>query len=341
MSAARGRTLAPLLKRALFHSGVLALARLARQRVRGVVLRYHALTEDAGEVLYAAPDICLPVAAFRLQMAFVKRAYSVVALDVLVDVLERGGKLPPRALTITFDDGYADNHRLGLPVLRALGLPATVYVATGSVSGAAPFWVAAVRALVLSAQGPALEVAGREPIPLGPGAERGAAAQALSRALVPLPATERAELLAGAAAGAGVDLHTVLAGTMVTWEQIRELHAAGWTIGAHTVTHSNVALAAPDDAERDILGSRDALAAAIGVPVHHFCYPNTGGQHRYFSPEVAELLRRRGFRSATTSQPGALRPGADRFQLPRLGVSPRLGPVSELAAALERQRLAA
>jgi peptidoglycan/xylan/chitin deacetylase (PgdA/CDA1 family) len=107
------------------------------------------------------------------------------------------------------------------------------------------------------------------------------------------------------------------------------------------VTHSNVALASSDEAERDILGSRDALAAAIGAPVHHFCYPNTGGQHRYFSAEVADLLRRHGFRSATTSRPGALRPGTDPFQLPRLGISPRLAQVSELAAALERQRLAA
>ena len=88
-------------------------------------------------------------------------------------------------------------------------------------------------------------------------------------------------------------------------------------------------------------GSRDALAAALGTPIEHFCYPNSGGQHRYVSPEVVEILRRHGFRSATTSRPGALRPDADRFQLPRLGVSPRLGPVVELATALERQRLAA
>jgi peptidoglycan/xylan/chitin deacetylase (PgdA/CDA1 family) len=341
MSGGGQRTFAPLLKRALFHSGLLALARLARQRVRGVVLRYHALTDDEAEVLYAAPDICLPVPVFRLQMAFVKRAYTVVSLDDLVGALERGQTLPPRALSITFDDGYADNHRLALPVLRALGLPATVYVATGSVSGAAPFWVAAVRAVVLSATGPVLEVPGHEPIALGVAGDRGAAAKALSRTLVPLAAPDRAELLAATATAAGVDLHTLLAGTMVTWEQVRELHGAGWTIGAHTVTHSNVALAPPDDAEREILGSRDALAAAIGVPIHHFCYPNTGGQHRYFSSEVASMLRRHGFRSATTSRPGALRPDADRFELPRLGVSPRLGPVSELAAALERQRLAA
>ncbi|HEV7733125.1 MAG TPA: polysaccharide deacetylase family protein [Candidatus Binatia bacterium] len=331
----------PLVKRALYHSGLLGLARMARQRVRGVVLRYHALTDGPGDVLYAAPDICMPVAAFRLQMAFVKRAYTVLALDDLVDAVARGGKLPPRTLAITFDDGYADNHRLGMPVLQRLGLPATVYVATGCVDGGPVFWVGAVRALAMSAVGPVLELPGHAPIPLGPPQQRGPAVKALTRALVPLAAPARAELLAMAAAGAGVDLDRLLAGTMLTWNQTRELAAAGWTIGAHTVTHSNVALIDPAEAEAEIMASRDAIAAAVGAQVCHFCYPNTGGQHQYFSPQVVEILKRNGFHSATTSKPGALRPGADPFLLPRLGVSPRLAEVTELAAALERQRLAA
>jgi peptidoglycan/xylan/chitin deacetylase (PgdA/CDA1 family) len=330
---------AALLKQALYHSGLLRLARMARQRVRGVVLRYHALTEGPAPVLYAAPDICLPVELFRLQMAFAKRAYSVVSLVELVDALEQGTRLPRRALAVTFDDGYADNHVLGLPVLRALHLPATVYVATGSVAGGAPFWVGAVRALVLSARGSTLAMPDGTAIALE--GDRAGAVKELTRALVPMAASQRAELLARVAEDAGVDLHGVLAKTMLTWEQIRELHAAGWVIGAHTVTHSNVALIAPEEAEREMLGSRDALAAAIGGPVQHFCYPNTGGRHQYFSHDTGALLRRLGFRSATTSRPGALHPDVDRFALPRLGVSPRLGPVSALAVALERQRLAA
>src|SRR5213593_960362 len=129
-------------KRMLHHSGLLALARLARSRVRALVLRYHALTDGPSDVLYAAPSICLPVEAFR------RRAYTVVPLDELVAALARGGKLPPRALAITFDDGYADNHRLAFPVLQALELPATLYVTTGSLDGGPPLWMSAVRALV-------------------------------------------------------------------------------------------------------------------------------------------------------------------------------------------------
>jgi peptidoglycan/xylan/chitin deacetylase (PgdA/CDA1 family) len=333
--------MARVAKRMLHHSGLLALARLARARVRGVVLRYHAITETAAPVVYAAPDICLAVDAFRLQMAFVRRAYTVLPLDALVDAVVGGGKLPSRALAVTFDDGYADNRRLALPVLRALGLPATVYVATGAVQDRAPFWVAAVRAIALGTADVELPLPDGSVVRLdGPGAREGAA-KALTRALVPLSSAARAAWLDDAAARHRVDVAAALAGTMLDWAGVRELASAGWTIGAHTITHSNVALVDPAVAEAEIAGSRDALEAAIGTPVRHFCYPNSGGRHAYFGPAVTEVLRKTGFRSATTSRPGALRPGADPFLLPRLGVSPRLAPVAELATAMERQRLAA
>jgi peptidoglycan/xylan/chitin deacetylase (PgdA/CDA1 family) len=156
-----------------------------------------------------------------------------------------------------------------------------------------------------------------------------------------MAAEDRAAWLVSSARSAGVDLVRTLAGTMLDWPQIRELAAADWTIGAHTVTHSNVALVDPARAEREIAESRDALAAAIGAPVRHFCYPNSGGQHTYFGPAVTEILQRLGFRAATTSRPGALKPGTDPFLVPRLGVSPRLAPVADFATAMERQRLAA
>jgi peptidoglycan/xylan/chitin deacetylase (PgdA/CDA1 family) len=326
-------------KRVLFHSGLLALARQLRQRERAVILRYHAVT-DGSDVSYAAPDICLPVAALRLQMAFVKRAYRPVRFDTLVTALHSGGALPPRALAVTFDDGYADNFRLALPVLRALDIPATVYVATGGLDDGDPFWVAAVRVLVLRARD-VLEVPGMAPLAVAAAGDRSAVAKTLVRMLVPLGATERRERLAGAAAAAGVDLRDALRGTMLTTPEVRALHAAGWTIGAHTVTHGNVALMAAGEAEREIVESRDALAAASGAPVVHFCYPNTGGQHQYYSTAVAATLKRLGFRSGAISGSAAISPRVDPYFIPRLGVSPRLAPVVELAAAVERRRLAA
>ena len=328
-------------KRLLHHGGLLMLARLARQRTRALVLRYHAITPTAEEVLYAAPSICLSAQAFRVQMRFLKRAYRVLPLDELVHAMQRGGKLPPRAVAITFDDGYADNYLLAGPVLRDLGLPATVYVSTGTLDGGPPLWMSVCRAVVLLAAGDRLRVPGLDPIPLGARPDRGDAVRTLTRALVPLDPAERAARLESAAASAGVDPTQALAGVMLTWDQVRALAAAGWTIGAHTVTHVNVALVAPRTAEAEIVASRDAVATATGKPCEHFAYTNAGGEAQYFGPAVADILRRSGFRSAVTSAPGAVHPGADLFLLPRIGVSPRLAQASDFAAALERQRLAA
>jgi peptidoglycan/xylan/chitin deacetylase (PgdA/CDA1 family) len=326
-------------KRLLFHSGLLALARRRRRRERAIILRYHAIT-DGPDVCYAAPDICLPVQALRLQMAFARRAYRPVRFDELVAAMRVGGPLPPRALAVTFDDGYADNHRLALPVLRALEVPATIYVATGGLDDGEPFWVAAVRALVLAARDE-VRVPGLPPVAVGAVAGRAAVAKTIVRALVPLETTERRDRLAAAATAAAVDLRAALRGTMLTRSQVRELAEAGWTIGAHTVSHGNVALMSASDTEREIVESRDTLVQASGSPVVHFCYPNTGGQHRYYSDEVAATLRRHGFQSAAISGSAAIGPQVDPYFIPRLGVSPRLAPVVELAAAVERRRWAA
>ena len=147
-------------KRLLHHGGLLRLARLLRQRTRALVLRYHAITPSAHDVNYATPSICLSVEAFRVQMRFLKRAYRVVPLDDLVRAIAHGGKLPPRAVAVTFDDGYSDNYTLAGPVLRELQLPATVYLSTGTLDGGPPLWMSVCRVIGLCATGERLHVPG-------------------------------------------------------------------------------------------------------------------------------------------------------------------------------------
>src|SRR5436305_15020348 len=70
-----------------------------------------------------APDPLRPsepdAARFEAEMRNVARWFNVVALGRAVQGL-KDGSLPARALAVTFDDGYADNHDVALPILRRL-----------------------------------------------------------------------------------------------------------------------------------------------------------------------------------------------------------------------------
>lgn len=97
-----------------------------------VILMYHAIAapgERAGRYL-------VPLRQFRRQMAWLKSArYQVLALDELLDC-RRGHRLPPgRSVILTFDDGYADNRQLALPVLQKHGFSAIFFLVTASIGG--------------------------------------------------------------------------------------------------------------------------------------------------------------------------------------------------------------
>lgn len=97
-----------------------------------VVLHYHALNDKTGmeEIIAITPD------DFNWHMAYLKKAgYTVVALEDAVHYLSNGGKLPKKAVAISFDDGYMDNYEKAFPILRKYNYPATVFIATGEIGG--------------------------------------------------------------------------------------------------------------------------------------------------------------------------------------------------------------
>ena len=65
---------------------------------------------------------------FEEQMRYVAAHYNVISSWDLVRALREGYTLPPRALIITFDDGYMCFQDTAFPVLERLNLPVTLFV---------------------------------------------------------------------------------------------------------------------------------------------------------------------------------------------------------------------
>lgn len=82
-------------------------------------------------------------------------------------------------------------------------------------------------------------------------------------------------------------------------------------IGSHTVTHPILPMCDEAEAEHEIVESRSALEQLLGQPCLDFAFPNGD----YGAREIA-ILRRAGYRSARTIEPGWVGPDSDPFRLP-------------------------
>jgi peptidoglycan/xylan/chitin deacetylase (PgdA/CDA1 family) len=112
---------------------LLAPASVGADREPGLfVLIYHRVGAGAGL------ELDLPSETFHRQMRWLRDHADVVPLEAGLGRID-GGERPGRDLVaITFDDGYRDVHSRAWPALRDLGLPATLFLATGFLEGSAP-----------------------------------------------------------------------------------------------------------------------------------------------------------------------------------------------------------
>ena len=99
----------------------------------------------------------------------------------------------------------------------------------------------------------------------------------------------------------------MIGGWYLTWDQIRQMNAAGIEIGSHTVHHVSLASAFPAEAEHELLDSKTTLENELGHPIQFFCYPsgepfhNGTLQRRQF---ITNLLYQDGYVGALLD-PGA------------------------------------
>lgn len=286
------------------------------QGARLNVLIFHRVLPETDPLF---PDE-VDAARFDELLGWVKSWFNVLPLDEAARRLQEG-TLPARAAALSFDDGYADNHDVALPLLRKHGLPCSFFIATGFLDGGR-MWndtlIAAVRSSALEVldlrglqDGQGLDLGQHQ---LGDMPARRAVLGPLIHRVKYLPPEVRVACVNAIASRAEVRPPADL---MMTSEQVKALHRAGMQIGAHTVSHPILATLSPNEAADEIGRSRDTLAALLGANVDLFAYPN-GKPGKDYQPEVhPSLVRELGFSAAVSTRCAASRRGEDVFQIPR------------------------
>ncbi|MBI2893309.1 MAG: polysaccharide deacetylase family protein [Deltaproteobacteria bacterium] len=281
-----------------------------------ICLCYHRVLPVLGAT---DPWLVVGVDTFRRQLEAIGRTYEFVTARDLAREDLRGGKGRPLC-AITFDDGFADNLEHGLPVLRAIGAPATVFVSTDAVSGHGALWFERVGSAVSAAmrRGARADllaaVRALLDLTLDGFSDAVTVTRAVCAALKDLPTAERQgriealESQIGAAPPAELPRY-------LSWDDVGELDRAGWEIGSHTMTHPILPRTADARAREEIVGSREQIAQRIGRPPAGFAYPNGDCDDR-----IVAMVRDAGYEYAVVALPEQARP-SDPYRISRRCVS--------------------
>jgi len=251
--------------------------------------------------------------SFRERMLWVREWFNVLPLEEAVSALGRGA-LPTRALAITFDDGYADNATVALPILRGLGLHATFFVATQFVDGGRMFNDTVIER-VRRAKGDELDLSalGLGRYPIASLEQRRHVIEPILAKLKYLPAPDRLARVEQLAAQSKDALPDDL---MMTRAQLRSIASAGMGFGGHTRSHPILARIDDGAALHEMAEGREQLEAIVSQPVRLFAYPN-GKPRLDYTGAHARMARELGFVAAFSTAPGAAGSHDSLYELPR------------------------
>ena len=275
---------------------------------------------------------------------------SLVDLHAAIDA----GKVPPRAVVVTFDDGYANNLHHARPAMQRHRVPGTVFVASGYIGAPQEDWWDELDRLILHS--PKLPDPVRltsdgtqHDFPLNdaaafsglrrwrtrhwfaweqPPTPRHRAFLDIWKKLHGAPSVEsrgqamqQLRLQAGASAD-GRSTHRCC-----TLDELHQLAGRNGKaandgadlieIGAHTVHHPSLGHLSVPEQRREIFESKATLENIIQKPVTSFCYPYGKPEHQDYTADTISLLREAGFSRACANVQVPLRPTTDLYQLPR------------------------
>ncbi|NOT94920.1 MAG: polysaccharide deacetylase family protein [Nitrospira sp.] len=284
-----------------------------RREARLQILTYHRVNNERDSFFPATP-----ISVFAEQMQFLAEHYHVVALETAVELL-RKGDLPENSVAITFDDGYKDNYLHAFPILKRLGIPATIFLATGVIGTGRVLWHDQVFSAFRQTIKRALEGFGPQlaTFKISSLQDKLCAQQQVLGMLRRCGEDARTRWICQLTERLEVQPLMSDAGLMLNWEQVKRMVEGGIAIGSHTMTHPIMSKISSLQVQSEAVGSMKAIQEAVGVVPRTFAYPN--GTVEDFTPSVKAALREAGYVCAVTTIFGSNMRAQDPFELRRGG----------------------
>lgn len=216
-----------------------------------------------------------PVARFEAALRYIKRRYHPVTdAEVFAHRVE-GRPLPPRALHLSFDDGFSECYTVAFPLLQQYGIPCTLFVTSDWVDNKNMFYRNKVSLCIEAVQQLPRDAAKMVFTSLNNAVDTKLSSIGDFEGWIKSLEPKHEPVIDMAAKMLGIDTQDYLQTRKpyMAREQIRALHAAGFTIGAHTRSHTKLSLLSPEQIEAEIVGSARFVQEITGAGQVPFSFP--------------------------------------------------------------------
>jgi len=276
-----------------------------------LILLYHRVTALATD----PQQLAVTPGNFRDQMGLIRDTFPLVGLG------DDWSGLTGPAIAVTFDDGYSDNYHEALPILEEYGVPATVFVGTGSVGSREEFWWDELeRLLLLPGDYPACfcldDDGNSRSWPTVSPEDRAVLYHNLHRILKQTDTPLRQAMLRHLQDWSGKGREGRASHRPLNREELLRLaESPVISIGAHTATHPCLSALNSTRQREEITASKSGLEVILGREISLFSYPFGGP--RDFNRVSTAICREAGFSRVTVNYPGLVHRWTEPLRLPR------------------------
>lgn len=278
----------------------ISLFKFMIKRTNTIVLMYHGVADDNVNI---ANNIWLQVKTsdFKKQMEYIKENYNPIHLDNIGE--EFSSKKPN--IVVTFDDGYRNNYINAFPILKQLGIPATIFTVTSMIDSNDIFWFDRLRVVLKKC---------------------GLSDKEISETNRPYKTCHPHDV--------DMKVNDFLDERYKGWEyllntdnvlntygsltsnMILEMDSSGLIkFGSHTHRHEIVTSMGIKEFEISLRSSLEKFKKLGIAPSNYFCFPNG-----WYNSSHIEILKKCGFNGAVTTKRGSYGLSSDSYQIPRIGV---------------------
>ena len=287
-----------------------------------LILLYHGVTNGGSVGIENFSGKHIQTEEFQRQMGIVAQTCVPLSMDDIVEIHRSGEEYPPRAVAVTFDDGFFNNHSNAAPILDDFKVPATFYVCAGMISSKKMFWVDELEDCFNRSLKTEVTIKLDDcPIlfPLVDKQSRLLALQEVKSFCKLSDLGTRNQVLTA------VREETAVTPTCdaspnyrkATWEQLEEMANNNlFTIGGHTLYHDIMTSVPTVSMEKDVKQTLRLLDIKLDQKTNHFSYPE--GQEEHFNSKVIDTLKANGVVCSPTALPGVNPIEIDLFNLRRI-----------------------